>query len=678
MAVEAVGLDIFTGISIWQKYAEFELDNLEDYLTDLKEDSSMDLRSLNKAKQNITKVYLRQLSLPLVGNDSTLAQFQEILSQYYSESDIDIIQPTTLETNFLGASKMLEERLPFEMKIYDEGYRSLTKCEQLMIWEEYITFELRQNKVDRLNRLYERLLLHFSEDVEIWLAYCGCTLCIQHDFLLTTKVVKRGLMVHYYDLLLRRTLLLSINFRQIRLLESGLIHSKEQANIEINSLRANFVEALAIGFSQAEEYLDFYFTFINCTRRLLCQMMIAKNRCALDALLFVKDEFMSSISELQQFLLNYYPQWKLAWETLAFYQSHQIYSLITPLEKHLRTSEELPQAEIWTKTSFERNYELWHFFLQQNFSDYTSYQYFISQLINIKDYNSVSYVYRQLYADRTRQIMDKKSIVKDWMKFEENYRDMNEFTATLAKFFPKVSDICSKSISSVSVTSNSKDVNVKEKKGGRKRDRIGETEEEDDGKVSKTKRYKVQFQAEIKNESKIEEDKLKAFVPSTVQGDAGFDDIKTNIVCIKNFPYAAPANKIYDFIHSILPYHRIEMIFTKAGNSRGMVNVEYKDSSEIVQLLSLKDLLVYEERPLEIEFNVPSLLNFDPQIFCTIFVNHLPQEFSEEQLIDYFSSCGTVSKIKLAKDKKSELKKVRVLVLRINMPFIIDLRREAR
>ena len=57
------GTDVFTGSEIWKRYREFEVDEHEDLV-----EMQASPTEQQKSKERFIKVYLRQLSLPLVGN----------------------------------------------------------------------------------------------------------------------------------------------------------------------------------------------------------------------------------------------------------------------------------------------------------------------------------------------------------------------------------------------------------------------------------------------------------------------------------------------------------------------------------------------------------------------------------------------------------------------------------
>ena len=62
----------------------------------LEEDGNGDTEDLRTAKIRVIDVFKRQLSLPLLGNDNVLLDFQSWLSTHCTEADTTLIDPMAL------------------------------------------------------------------------------------------------------------------------------------------------------------------------------------------------------------------------------------------------------------------------------------------------------------------------------------------------------------------------------------------------------------------------------------------------------------------------------------------------------------------------------------------------------------------------------------------------------
>jgi RNA recognition motif-containing protein len=141
-------------------------------------------------------------------------------------------------------------------------------------------------------------------------------------------------------------------------------------------------------------------------------------------------------------------------------------------------------------------------------------------------------------------------------------------------------------------------------------------------------------------------------------------EIKTNILQFRNLPFAASLIEISTFFQHFQSFSKIEMVYTKAGNFRGMVNIEYSSKEDVEKMLELikskeeGGMIVFQGRNLEMEKNISSLENINPLIFRTVFINHLPSSATEIELEELFSTSGKVEAVHIAKDKRTQQLKV--------------------
>jgi hypothetical protein len=157
---------------------------------------------------------------------------------------------------------------------------------------------------------------------------------------------------------------------------------------------------------------------------------------------------------------------------------------------------------------------------------------------------------------------------------------------------------------------------------------------------------------------------------SSVSNDSS--EIKTNIVQFRNLPFSVSLIEVSTFFQNLQSFSKIEMIYTKAGNFRGMINIEYSSKEEVEKMMELikqkeEGSIVFQGRSLEMERNIASLENINPLIFRTVFINHLPSAATETELEELFSSCGKVEAVHIAKDKRTQQLKVRLISFSISL-----------
>jgi hypothetical protein len=169
-AVKACGLHVTKGSLIWDAYREFEMaihSALQEQLTqcvknDEADDDEAEEKEELKAKIQeqyfkVDWVFQRQLSVPLLGMESTLEEYREW------DSEEDITEDTL--PRYSSALEKLKEITPYE--------ESLTSTQPLSIeaFKEYISYEKKGKNLPRVICLYQRALSHHPLDVGLWMEY---------------------------------------------------------------------------------------------------------------------------------------------------------------------------------------------------------------------------------------------------------------------------------------------------------------------------------------------------------------------------------------------------------------------------------------------------------------------------------------------------------------------------
>jgi len=292
-----------SGCAIWKKYQDFERELLDDFCEQLQsmEDDLHDgvdnsAHEHKRRKERFINSYSRQLSLPLIGNEATLKDFESELSVYCVESDVHLIQPESLQRKIQQATKDRIGRQDYEIAYHsDDQFRSYSHQDKMSFWYRYIEFEMKQLQYSRVQRLYERALLDIYEvdsqqyqdyndnninsssnhqlDQQqhqrsssislhqqyqpLWLDYISFALCNLKNIILVNDIIRRALRIYKDSIYLWKLLLYCM--------ESTM----KAVDAEDKFLTELQIIFSSVRFSNLEEYYDLYMTYCNYCRRKL-------------------------------------------------------------------------------------------------------------------------------------------------------------------------------------------------------------------------------------------------------------------------------------------------------------------------------------------------------------------------------------------------------------------------
>jgi hypothetical protein len=296
------GSDVFTGSEIWQLYRSFAIDEHENLL-DEEADSEADMFSqrLVESKKRWIKLYHRQLSLPLVGNEEVLREFEANLSSYCVESDMALVQPAELEKKVLAATEAREARLMYEMHILSDkttqqdasssnaGLDASTDSgkdaeARAAFWAGYVNFEVKQKNMSRAQRVYERALLDCAMTTststsslslssasssqqlravaKLWLGFVEFALCSLQSWDLVARTAARALKHPAC-----RSALFLWKLRLCSLEATGAGPTVFQAEVQLLVQTA--------GLANVGEYLDVYYMHCDYLKRRLLKAVAA-------------------------------------------------------------------------------------------------------------------------------------------------------------------------------------------------------------------------------------------------------------------------------------------------------------------------------------------------------------------------------------------------------------------
>jgi len=149
-AVTASGTAVKGGDKIWVAYRAME---------SLLVSKASNPKEEKQARERVLKLYRRQLSLPLEGNEVVMKELEE----NQEALGCDAPSLSTARSMHKDALKLLEKRQALEEKIEGavvEGKsgREEGQTKVVALWQEYVVLEERENQVARLPGLYERAL----------------------------------------------------------------------------------------------------------------------------------------------------------------------------------------------------------------------------------------------------------------------------------------------------------------------------------------------------------------------------------------------------------------------------------------------------------------------------------------------------------------------------------------
>ena len=146
-AVTASGTAVRGGDKIWVAFRVMET-GLVTKATNKKEEK--------QARERVLKLYRRQLSLPLEGNDGVMRELEE----QQEALGCDATTLSTARSLHKDAMKLLEKREALEEQLgsLDGNESDEIKAKVVSLWQEYVALEEGEGQVARLPGLYERAL----------------------------------------------------------------------------------------------------------------------------------------------------------------------------------------------------------------------------------------------------------------------------------------------------------------------------------------------------------------------------------------------------------------------------------------------------------------------------------------------------------------------------------------
>ncbi|XP_048775052.2 squamous cell carcinoma antigen recognized by T-cells 3-like [Ostrea edulis] len=156
-ALSSAGIHVAAGSSLWEAYREFENALMSGYMPQPGQVATPEQEEKFNAQQDrVVSLFKRQLSIPLMDMQETMAEFKE-----YFEEEID----DGTKDAYNKALEKLEKLTPYE--------EALTAAEspRLDAYLSYIDYEMTHDDPARIHNLFERALQENCLNSELWLKY---------------------------------------------------------------------------------------------------------------------------------------------------------------------------------------------------------------------------------------------------------------------------------------------------------------------------------------------------------------------------------------------------------------------------------------------------------------------------------------------------------------------------
>ena len=245
-AVVAAGVNAAQGNLIWETYREFE----------------NSLLSMNRSQEQVSKVerlFKRQLAVPLLGMEQTLAEYQEWLDQRSQDLDPNVLRTYKSALELLRPRESLEDRLA-DLQQNDHNQQEdkrgnkLKRQESLyQVYEEYIALELKEGNPVRIQNIYERRINDHCLEADAWIQYVSYLENNLKDHQAAKQVLMRA----------------TRNCPWSGVIWIKLLRSCERLKCPSEDVVKVMEDALQSGLASAQDYTNVWLAFIDYRRRQL-------------------------------------------------------------------------------------------------------------------------------------------------------------------------------------------------------------------------------------------------------------------------------------------------------------------------------------------------------------------------------------------------------------------------
>lgn len=228
-ALMSCGLHVSQGSELWDAYREFEITVLDSVNEVADED-----KDVKSQVGRVAQIYKRQLSVPLIGMETTLSDF----TKWADEHNVNVSDYTQ---GYKKALSILEKCTEYEEKL------KMAESPRLEEYKQYIDFEITAGDPAKVQCVYERAIAENCLQPSLWMEYTRY---------LDTKLKIKDVTLAAHRRAVR-------NCPWISQFWINLIRAMERNALDHDSVKETADEALQCGFASADDYISLWSAYID-------------------------------------------------------------------------------------------------------------------------------------------------------------------------------------------------------------------------------------------------------------------------------------------------------------------------------------------------------------------------------------------------------------------------------
>lgn len=276
-ALTACGLHPIMGPAIWSRYREMEESVLQDLDEELQEEEGVDAAvtesiytQIHEQKNRITKLFQRQLRVPLMNMDTAIEQYLAWLEMMGLMEEEQAFM-TVIE----ATSNILLNYIPYEQQLSKAGDTATRD----QVYALYVAYEQQHGDPGRVQCVYERAIVDNALNVNTWIQYTA--------YLDTLRI---------WDLIDRTYKRAIRNCPWSSALHIAYMHALERAGKPID---ATFTQALAAGLTSADDLRQLWVAYAEYYCR---RIHVADT----DSKAVAYDQWKSIVGQAKEYLQQYF------------------------------------------------------------------------------------------------------------------------------------------------------------------------------------------------------------------------------------------------------------------------------------------------------------------------------------------------------------------------------------
>ncbi|KAK8799654.1 hypothetical protein WA158_006202 [Blastocystis sp. Blastoise] len=590
------GIDFQNGGKIWLIYRQFIINN---GIADDDEDKI----------DSIRKLYIRQLSIPLKGNETVFQEYQKWEQDHKEDEKLKNSYIKQCEDAYNISQGMAASRAPFEEKL--TAIASVETAQN--IYTElalYIDFEIEQQQFSRAQVLYELYAEKCCLVVDFWYSYCSYIYESLRNSSSLRSVSNRAIrnIPYYGPLHIYYILSLEMDEQPVEKLTKEMEKLAETQLQGLNDYENVFTEAFGSyrrrilnGEEHSQEQfaaqLDYCYSFMHTTYGAYIEYLYS---------------FDKTISQYYCSILHNQEKWKYIWETILRTRSRE-----AAVWQDYIYQDSLYNNRENVRGIYRRAVSICQDYPQIIINDYLHYEQFCGSLETLQECN--------------RRI---KLRMKDIEKKEEKRKKKEE------------------------------EEQIKRQQEEEKR--IKEIEHNEN---LRQKRIYEEHEEEERKKLKLSTDESPSKTMLKLINQKKKNDESTNkrTIFVTNLSFVMTKEQ---FTEEFAKYGLIlstNLVCNNKGKSRGFGYIEF-DSEESAQKALERNNTFIEDRKIEVKLSSPPserTINkkenkkYHP---TTVYISNIPTNIDEYELSVFFSKCGPIAANKIIRDKRTHESKGYALI----------------